>query len=259
MAWATFTGTGNIVSIAENTSVFDQIAKAAGNLNIYLTILIFAPFLLVIGLTIQEIIAIKNRKIQESLKAKQETASGQTEVQEDPEEANREKERIAEEEARKRQEALQSCIDKELTKNMPDNKKQLSEKILSCIARIYEITQAEIFIREKTEDNDKLVLSATYAYYIPEEKIFEFQIGEGLIGQVAKAGDHLYLDELPEGYITVKSGLGSATPNHLLILPWKNAEGNTFAILEMASFKPFHATDIGFIEGMAHKVVQHYE
>ena len=63
-----------------------------------------------------------------------------------------------------------------------------------------------------------------------------FSWGEGLIGQVAASGKSLYLDELPEGYASrIESGLGSALPKFLFILPITK-ENETIGVIEVATF-----------------------
>jgi hypothetical protein len=178
--------------------------------------------------------------------------------EEESEEQKEEREKRNHERYGQLRKELHLCFDEQIGKKNKLNHKQLSEKVLSCISRFYEITQGEIFIRQSGENEDKLVLSATYAFYVPEEKVFEFNVGEGLIGQVCKAGTPLYLDNIPEGYITVKSGLGSATPTNLLICPWKDKENNVYAVLELAAFKTFTREDIDLFEGLATKLKDLY-
>ena len=60
-----------------------------------------------------------------------------------------------------------------------------------------------------------------YALSIGESTVIKYEIGEGLIGQSAASGNTLYVDDVPDGYIKIVSGLGSASPQHLLIVPVK--------------------------------------
>lgn len=53
--------------------------------------------------------------------------------------------------------------------------------------------------------------------------------------QAAANGKTLYVDDIPEGYIYVISGLGSASPKYLLIVPFKKQE-QVIGMLEIASF-----------------------
>lgn len=69
-----------------------------------------------------------------------------------------------------------------------------------------------------------------------------FEFGEGLIGRVAVEASPLYIDKLPENYITIFSGLGSASPKYLVIVPVKT-ETELKGVLEIALFTPVnHAT-----------------
>lgn len=256
MAWITFSKLGALQQSAGELA--ETLTSPLNNLFIWLAILIFPLFILFLGFIIEEIWKEKQARALKAQLATEELLGMQVEETEDTEEAQREKDRLAMEQALEREQKLVACIQKMLGDRKEPNQKKDSEKLLSCIASVYEITQAEIFVRQRLAETDKLVFSASFAFYVPEEKVFEFEIGEGLIGQVAKAGKFLYLDELPQGYVTVKSGLGSATPNHLLIVPWKNPENMVVAVLEIASFKPFHPHDIQIIERLSEKIAEFY-
>ena len=65
-------------------------------------------------------------------------------------------------------------------------------------------------------------------------------IGSGLVGQAFLEGDTIQLKQIPTGYTTITSGLGDATPRHLVIVPLKY-DITTVAILELASFGDFEA------------------
>lgn len=186
-------------------------------------------------------------------------------ITENTQKESEEKEKREAEEALRKQQQMEkkrneihNCVEAAFKNFTGKPEKARSEKLLSCLAGFYEIAQAEIFLRRTTDETDKLYLSAAYAIYVPEEKVFEFEMGEGLIGQVAKAGEPINMANLPEGYITIKSGLGSANPSHLALIPWDDSEGKTFAVLELASFKPFDSTDIDILVSIREKVREIY-
>lgn len=258
MAWLTFRSLGEIAAIAETSALPPRIMQVLQNIYIFQTLLIFTVFVIFLGLLLFEILQIRKKTKLEQSQGQDDTEVVQEENTVDQEKLREEQEKLAREQAERNRQKLKELIDTELKGNIPDSNKKISEKILGFISRVYEATQAEIFLKETQDESQKLVLSASYAFYIPEEKVFEFEIGEGLIGQVAKAGKFLYLDELPQGYITVKSGLGSATPSHLLIVPWQDKEGGLFAVVEIASFKPFSPQDIELLEGLAEHVIGFY-
>jgi putative methionine-R-sulfoxide reductase with GAF domain len=92
-----------------------------------------------------------------------------------------------------------------------------------------------------------LKLAASFAYHVPDSQEVIFEFGEGLCGQVAKDGRLVNLKDVPDGYITVLSGLGKSTPGHLIIAPIKSGE-NILGVLELASFKAFDKDDEELIQ-----------
>ena len=59
-----------------------------------------------------------------------------------------------------------------------------------------------------------------------------------MVGQVVKNGLPLNLDNVPDGYITVISGLGKTTPQNLLIIPI-GYDSDFVGVIEIASFTKF--------------------
>ncbi len=129
---------------------------------------------------------------------------------------------------------------------------KLTEKILSNIAKEFDIVQGLFFVKEKNKDIYNI--TGKYAYF-GEEEPKSFNIGETLSGQVAKNKKALILEEIPENYVTILSGLGSSSPDHVIIIPivWEN---KTHAIIELASFKEFKSNFIDLFEGMAEQIAQ---
>jgi transcriptional regulator with GAF, ATPase, and Fis domain len=116
-----------------------------------------------------------------------------------------------------------------------DNVAAYAEKTLQNVARELDIVQGLVFV---LNDADQLFhLSGEYAYY-SEELPRSFPLGETLSGQVAKNGKLLNVKELPDGYITILSGLGKSSPHHLIIAPIVHSD-KSIGVLELASFKPF--------------------
>ncbi|MEI7596446.1 MAG: GAF domain-containing protein [Bacteroidota bacterium] len=116
-------------------------------------------------------------------------------------------------------------------------KGEIQDKLLSIIAKKINLVQAEIYLVNNDETR-RVRLKTSYAYYNPEGKVLEFEEGEGLVGQVMKNGVPLNLTNVPDGYITVISGLGKTTPQNLLIVPIVSANNN-IGVIEMASFSKF--------------------
>ncbi|MDI6099593.1 HAMP domain-containing protein [Actinoplanes sp. NEAU-A12] len=68
-----------------------------------------------------------------------------------------------------------------------------------------------------------------------------FALGESLVGQAAVAKRRIVVDDLPGGYFTVSSSLGSAVPLQLVVLPIV-VEDQVLGVIELASMTTF--TDV---------------
>lgn len=117
------------------------------------------------------------------------------------------------------------------------------KEFFSQISNELQICQGAFFLRERGEAFDLLRFRGGFAYNKSPEKTCEYQFGEGLVGQVAKEGTSIRFNSVPEGYMTVLSGLGEASPSALMIFPVKD-EDHVLAVVELASFHPFTETDI---------------
>lgn len=112
---------------------------------------------------------------------------------------------------------------------------QYAEKILINIAKEFNIVQGVFYDFEKQTNLFSPI--AEYAYF-SEEKPKAFKLGETLTGQAAKNKKLLNINDVPQGYMTILSGLGKGTPKNLLIVPII-LEKETIGVMELASFKPF--------------------
>lgn len=125
-----------------------------------------------------------------------------------------------------------------------------TEKILSNLAKEFDIVQGLFFVKEKETDTFNII--GKYAYFGDEEPK-SFMLGETLSGQVAKNKTTLNLQEIPENFVTILSGLGSSSPNHLIIIPIV-LEEKTIAIIELASFKEFKHNFSDLFEGLSEPI-----
>lgn len=118
---------------------------------------------------------------------------------------------------------------------------------LQAICKQLEAGQGAVY-RIIDEDNKrKVALHSGYALNIGESAMINYEFGEGLIGQSASSGNTLYVDDVPEGYVKIVSGLGSASPRYLLIVPMKT-QGRVLGIIELASFTPITEDQRKFVE-----------
>jgi methyl-accepting chemotaxis protein len=131
--------------------------------------------------------------------------------------------------------------------------KEILQNGLQSICKQLDAGQGAAYLVQQENDLRFVELKSGYALSISESTTTRYNFGEGLIGQAASNGQLLYLDEVPEGYIKIISGLGSASPRYLLIAPVKNQD-TVLGVLEIASFSPFSADQRKFIEQAAQLV-----
>lgn len=118
---------------------------------------------------------------------------------------------------------------------------------LTQLCRKVEASLAAAYRTQHADDYAYLELFASYAYSVPEGNAATYRFGEGLAGQVAKQGSGVFIDEVPDGYIKILSGLGRATPTYLMIHPLKCDE-RVVGVVEIASFTKFTPQQKEYVE-----------
>ncbi|HKV87158.1 MAG TPA: response regulator, partial [Candidatus Dormibacteraeota bacterium] len=98
-----------------------------------------------------------------------------------------------------------------------------------------------------------LAYQAGYGYRQRRTVPLEFQLGEGLVGQCAIEKKRIVVTEVPVDYIKISSGLGESKPANIVVLPVL-FEGYTRAVIELASFTPFSATHMDFLDQLTESI-----
>ncbi len=73
-----------------------------------------------------------------------------------------------------------------------------------------------------------------------------FVAGEGLVGQAAAGKRIMHVRDVPDGYLTIRSGTGSATPRAVVVLPVL-FEGECLGVIELGSVTPFPLLHLTFL------------
>jgi hypothetical protein len=142
-------------------------------------------------------------------------------------------------------------LDLSSIKDIMDSKVKSQEIILTNgiteICKKLEAGVGAYYMVKKDGDKKVLEMNATYAMSISDSQRPVFEFGEGLVGQVAVEQKPLIIDDIPEGYIKIVSGLGSASPTHVLLSPVKYGE-ELCGVIEIASFTTFSEQHIIMID-----------
>ncbi len=136
----------------------------------------------------------------------------------------------------------------EILRQNADNIDKLTLSIVRHITKFMSANQAGLFLINDTDESDiHLELVATYAYDHERKKKKKIYLGEGLVGMCAVEKSTVYLEDIPDGYLNINSGLGGSNPRSLLIVPLK-IEDQIFGVIEIASFNTMQKHEIEFVE-----------
>ncbi|WMN10934.1 PAS domain-containing protein [Marivirga salinae] len=119
-----------------------------------------------------------------------------------------------------------------------DDPAALSKEVISEIVKYVDGNQGAIYLVEKEEENDEPFMEMKAAFAFGRRKAIKDKVmpGEGLIGQCFLEKDMIYLTEVPDDFVRIKSGLGDAPPKNIVIMPLMTNE-KIEGILEVASFQ----------------------
>ncbi|MFI6658759.1 HAMP domain-containing protein [Streptomyces sp. NPDC050523] len=94
------------------------------------------------------------------------------------------------------------------------------------------------YLAEDTERGTELRLVGSYGSPDDAERPTRIRVGHSLVGQAARNRRPVTVEELPQGYVTISSGLGHAVPSALMVLPIV-VEDQVLGVIELASVTRF--------------------
>jgi signal transduction histidine kinase/DNA-binding response OmpR family regulator len=109
---------------------------------------------------------------------------------------------------------------------------QFGQSVLGYLAELLGAHAGAMFI----EDEERFRRVATYGVPTDAAIAKSFSAGDGLLGQAARDGRTLVVNNVPEGYLRIGSALGGATPRCLIIAPTM-ADQKVNAVLEFGFFQ----------------------
>lgn len=136
----------------------------------------------------------------------------------------------------------------EVLRRNNDDVETLAGTLISELVKYIKANQGSVFVVD--DEGEFLEMKGCYAW--DRQKVFEHKIelGDGLVGQCWQEQDTLYINDIPNDYIRITSGLGQANPSCILIVPLIYNE-EIFGVMELASFEEFEPYQIGFVEKIA--------
>ncbi len=125
---------------------------------------------------------------------------------------------------------------------------QLAEDIINYLVPYLEVQVGAFYllIAETEEKPAHLKMIASYAYVWRKSAVYEFQIGESIVGQAALERKMFVITNAPDDYMSIQSGLGEALPSAILVAPFVY-ENTLKGVIELASFTPFTDNQLAFL------------
>ena len=161
---------------------------------------------------------------------------------------------FADQDQKEKERKEQEKIDKELKRRREaEGKKAIAEKVEEMVADTEQITDPEKYFDQLLINLSKAIaivqgvaytlnrqtqtysIVSTYAFYTTDTSR-TFAIGEGIPGQVAKDKKLLFINDVPEGYIKIVSGLGTSSPKYMGVIPVIHGD-ETIALIEISTFE----------------------
>ncbi|KPX17643.1 Sensor histidine kinase/response regulator [Pseudomonas syringae pv. delphinii] len=127
----------------------------------------------------------------------------------------------------------------QLTLNM------LGRNILQFLTQYLGASVAAVYIRQ---DHGGFTRAASYGFSREQEQQDQtIHSDEGVVGQAASQDRIITLDELPENYFKVASGLGEGSPRSVMVVPISN-DDQVNGVVELGFLRPLTEQDVEFLE-----------
>jgi signal transduction histidine kinase/CheY-like chemotaxis protein len=150
-----------------------------------------------------------------------------------------------------------SCIERinEVLRENTDDIDRLSDAVISEIVKTVKAYQGGIYFVESSDDymDQRILLQGTYAMEGKLRTRKTMNIGEGLIGQVIKDGENVYLKNVNNKSSQIQTGLANFNPSHVLIIPLRHHDA-VFGAIELAGFEDFGEQEIKFLQNIGETI-----
>ncbi|MCK5747797.1 MAG: response regulator, partial [Oricola sp.] len=123
----------------------------------------------------------------------------------------------------------------------------VSNLIMSELAPLMNAQYGAFYVAKNEENGAVFELAASYGVADLDKIKTVFRPGEGLVGQCAVAKKSIALENAPSGFMPIQSGLGSAPPANILIMP-ALFENEVKAVIELATIEEFKEAHLSFID-----------
>lgn len=119
---------------------------------------------------------------------------------------------------------------------------QLGENLLEFLIKYTNAQVGALFTRQGSTFLRRATSGVPAQSGTPEQ----FEMGDGLLGKAAASRELILLQDVPDGYLTMGSGLGRGNPRHLVIAP-AATDGVAKAVLELGYIQPLDSLTLDLL------------
>ncbi|MEO1052353.1 MAG: GAF domain-containing protein [Bacteroidota bacterium] len=134
-----------------------------------------------------------------------------------------------------------------------DNQEDFSYHVISHIVKMLGANQGGIFILSEEDDEPQLRLTGCYAFERRKYLDKCIRPGQGIVGQCLLEKEMTYIEEVPENYVYITSGLGNSNPRSIIVVPLM-MEDQVYGVMELASFRKLTENDQDLIQKSADSI-----
>lgn len=129
----------------------------------------------------------------------------------------------------------------------------LGRAFISKLAPTVGASYGVFYLVESENDNQVLSKIASYADTGDSLGLDKIRMGEGITGQCALQNQPVILEQVPNEYIKIASGLGSSKPDYVAVFP-SAVEDKVLAVVELAGFGRLTETHTEYLKQVMNNV-----
>ena len=135
---------------------------------------------------------------------------------------------------------------------------KLAGEVIAEIASYLNAKVGVLYMLEEQGGQPFLRLLGSFAYAQRKNLSNRFALGEGLVGQAALERKQIMIQNAPEDYVRVVSGLGESVPRNICVTPFL-FEGNLRGVIEMGTLHPMSDLELQYLEQVTAAVATAFE
>lgn len=143
----------------------------------------------------------------------------------------------------------------EVLRENTDDIDKLADNVIAVMVKSIHAYQGGFYLMDSTinDNSNKIILQGAYAISENSRNEISINCGDGLIGQVIKDGELIYLKDTGHGNHVIQAGLHSYSASHVIIIPLIH-HGKVYGAIELSGFTEFLEHEISFLKSIGETI-----